>query len=540
MKIKLWAQKVATSLYLAGLSQETRRAFLSEFDRSYYLTVNPDVRAAGDDPLFHYLRFGWQEGRNPNPTFDTNFYLADNKDVAKARINPLLHYISKGAAEGRRSRPPPHIWRAERINQWAAAANRAEPIKPEALAEAFRNGITSSRMLVSVSHDDFEAGCGGIQTVIGAEQRAARHFGWNYLHIAPAAPLPMLAEPMPASAFRASLRLDGQHLGIVNFDELLEAVAVLRRDGMRLDCVVHHFMGHAPELILKLIEASGAEEPVIWTHDFFTICPSYALLSNDLAFCGAPALDTAACQACCYHTERRDHQKRMQSFFDATRPTVAAPSDIALGLWRSQANFAHREAIVVPPGQLALSEPVSREPLKPKPRPLRIAHLGARAFHKGWHIFEQLSSDFARDERYAFLQLGSAEGSPGGQRRATLRNIPVRVTAETPNAMAEAVTNAEIDVAVIWSLCYETFNITVHEALAGGAFVVVRAAAGNCWPAVLANAPDQGCAVADENELFALFKTNALREQVEKSQRRRGTFVRGSGATAWLSRVPLP
>jgi hypothetical protein len=51
---------------------------------------------------------------------------------------------------------------------------------------------------------------------------------------------------------------------------------------------------------------------------------------------------------------------------------------------------------------------------------------------------------------------------------------------------------------------------------------------------VLANAPEQGCAVADETTLFRLFKTNALSAQVEKASRRRGIFVRGAGATDWL------
>ena len=122
----------------------------------------------------------------------------------------------------------------------------------------------------------------------------------------------------------------------------------------------------------------------------------------------------------------------------------------------------------------------------------------------------------------------------GDSLQSGVRNIPVTVTVETPNAMADAVSEAGIDVVVLWSLCYETFNIAIHEALAGGAFVVVREAAGNCWPAVLANAPEQGCAVADETALFNLFKTNALSARVQNAPRRRGVFFRGSGATDWL------
>ena len=71
------------------------------FDAQYYLAHNPDVAAAGVNPLQHYEQFGWHEGRNPNADFDTNYYLAHNPDVAAAGVNPLQHYEQFGWLEGR-------------------------------------------------------------------------------------------------------------------------------------------------------------------------------------------------------------------------------------------------------------------------------------------------------------------------------------------------------------------------------------------------------------------------------------------------------
>jgi len=68
------------------------------FDTDWYLAQNPDVAAAGINPLVHYLRHGAAEGRGPNPLFDTDWYLAQNSDVAAAGINPLVHYLRHGAA----------------------------------------------------------------------------------------------------------------------------------------------------------------------------------------------------------------------------------------------------------------------------------------------------------------------------------------------------------------------------------------------------------------------------------------------------------
>ena len=63
------------------------------FDESYYLDNNSDVKNSGLDPIKHYLKYGWKEGRNPSERFDTNFYLQTYQDVKNAKVNPLIHFI---------------------------------------------------------------------------------------------------------------------------------------------------------------------------------------------------------------------------------------------------------------------------------------------------------------------------------------------------------------------------------------------------------------------------------------------------------------
>jgi hypothetical protein len=76
-------------------------AFQVLFDPGDYLAANPDVRAAGVDPLAHYTSSGWTEGRDPSRAFGGTQYLDANPDVRAAGMNPLEHYISFGLAEGR-------------------------------------------------------------------------------------------------------------------------------------------------------------------------------------------------------------------------------------------------------------------------------------------------------------------------------------------------------------------------------------------------------------------------------------------------------
>jgi hypothetical protein len=82
--------------------------FTQLFDRQYYLTNNPDVAAAGVDPLVHFVQFGLYEGRIPSAIFQAfeNDYRADNSDVAAIIGQPgsdinsgLEHFIRFGYAE---------------------------------------------------------------------------------------------------------------------------------------------------------------------------------------------------------------------------------------------------------------------------------------------------------------------------------------------------------------------------------------------------------------------------------------------------------
>ena len=71
------------------------------FAEQWFLERNPDLAEAGVDALAHYCRYGWREGRWPNPYFDPAWYVSRNRDVRENDLEPLLHYIEHGEAEGR-------------------------------------------------------------------------------------------------------------------------------------------------------------------------------------------------------------------------------------------------------------------------------------------------------------------------------------------------------------------------------------------------------------------------------------------------------
>ena len=104
------------------------------FDAAWYLRAYPDVKRAGYDPVWHYCRKGWLEGRAPSPAFDGRDYLRRYPDVRKTGMNPLVHYLRHGMEEKR-----PFLPAVRKI--WTV---------PSGLAEKYRSAYERACPLVSV------------------------------------------------------------------------------------------------------------------------------------------------------------------------------------------------------------------------------------------------------------------------------------------------------------------------------------------------------------------------------------------------------
>ena len=62
------------------------------FDEKFYLKSNPDVLAAKVDPLTHYVKFGWKEGRMPSD--NSNRHHARQEEVSKTKtIDEIINAI---------------------------------------------------------------------------------------------------------------------------------------------------------------------------------------------------------------------------------------------------------------------------------------------------------------------------------------------------------------------------------------------------------------------------------------------------------------
>jgi hypothetical protein len=381
--------------------------------------------------------------------------------------------------------------------------------KSSILSEALRAALNEAAgTLLCLSHSDYAQVFGGVETCISHEERAFRKNGWVYLHLCPARAVPMLADPAPSNHVFASVRLNGEHLGTFDADSLIQEMAATDILAKRRVFVLHHLMGFAPEIVSAMGQAFMPDETIAWVHDFFTLCPSPPMLRNNLAFCGGPDPESSTCETCVYGAaQRKRHLERTKALFNTLKPTVLAPSETALAFWCERSPLAYEKAQVVPPGELVM-EPDRAPPIRARDEALRVGFTGAPAYHKGWHVFEELAAQFQADPRYAFFHLGF----PRVMGRSKWTFVEVNANGRARSWMIDAVIANSIDVVVNWSLCYETFCFTAHEAIAGGAFVLARKGSGNLAQAILEYGPEIGRALDTEAELFELFASGKVLE----------------------------
>ena len=489
----------------AGLSRaETEAAVAREFDAAYYLAVNPDVASSGMDPLEHFLVTGWLEGRDPGAGFSVRDYLDANPDVAAAGLNPFAHYIVAGRAEGRAARHDlgfefdviSRLRPVEDRIAAAIAASTAQHLTPPDILAGVLSGLRPD-LHVTFSHDNVAESSGGLQMCVRREGARFAELGRDHLHFFPAAHWSTVraeGEPGPLGVL-----LNGRRVGVFEPGVVRNGLARLAPGGRRT-FAIHSLLGHAADATAEIVGALGLRAGFFWLHDFASLCAGFHLQRNDVEDCAAPPPDSAACGVCVYGGHRARHMDAHRRLFEQLDLTVVAPSQPTLDLWRSRTDLPARAMVVLPHARL-----VSRGPTPPVPpdRALRVAFLGMPAPLKGWPIFRELAGAFADDPRYEFLHLG---GRPDPSTPAAFH--PVTVTAGQPRAMRDTVEALEVDVALIWPLCRETFSFTAYEAAAGGAMVITGPDSGNV--AAFASGRGRGRVVSDEAALIEAFATGGV------------------------------
>lgn len=468
------ARERRRSREIGTVDPAARAAVAEAFDTAHYRALNPDVAAAGVDPLDHFLESGWREGRDPTAWFSVRGYLEANPDVAAAGLNPFVHYIVTGRDEGR---SPSHdlgfrydlIAGLRPIDEQIAdalARSAATPIDPfESLADAL-------------------AGAGDLRIVFapygGTESPALA----GRLELSPAVPWPVVRLPGEPGPLKVSL--DGRKVGVFPSEAVREALGRRASAGGQDAFVIESLVGHDVDEVAAILEAAGLSEGAYRLTDYSSLCAGARLLRDEVADCAAPPPESAACSVCVYGPGRARHRDAHRRLFERLALTVTAPGEAALDFWRERAGLPARAAIVAPPIRLAPRGPAPRTPAR---RRFRVVFAGDRTPASGWPVWQEVAARFAEDRRYEFHDAGSA------------------------------VAALEPDAAIVWPLWRELFSAAARQAVAAGAAILTGA---DCGDAAAFAASGHGRVFVDEAVLMAAFESGDV---LALARNRRGAML---------------
>ena len=535
----------------AADSEATPRASITpEFDASYYLENNEDVRVSGMDPLEHFLLHGADELRNPNAWFDTGFYVRSNADVVDADVNPFWHFLVHGKAEGRQ---PARRHQAERAvlaqaippaARWVGAPpNDAVRHTPESLRSVVADRLRQSTGLtVSISHDRYTHSVGGVQILVSDEQRAFNRRGETYLHIAPAAARLMLADP-GFEPFLIHLTIDGCYDGLTTYDDLTQVLAELapKMPSVRR-LVVHCLLGHQMDPLIALHFALRPAAAIFWVNDYEAVCVGYNLLRNDIAFCGGPPLGSLACRICVYGESRANHLTQLDRLFAAIPFHVVAPSNAALAVWHAAARLPHASVQVheyaavrmtaVRNGLMGATQRGTAD------NPVRVGFAGYAASNKGWQTFTQIAGIVGDLDCYRLFHFTAVPADPP---LPGVETIVTKVSPEARSAMTDAMVAASIDLVLVLSTWPETFCLVAYEAIAAGADVIALPGSGNVADVVIASG--RGLVMPDAASILEFFVSGTAIEYVrmcgEQGSEMGRLESRGMTSTLVVADAPL-
>lgn len=234
------------------------------FDRAYYLDNNKDVAASRLPALWHFIRHGAKEGRDPSPSFSVSYYTNMYPDVKGSGLNPLYHYIRFGKAEGR--------------------TPTGDVVKKS--ASSILSSCDSAVLI-------FDHGSGG-----GTDKYLFTKL------INPTNPLPktLLVRYEPANkSFCVQVRRKAEvveEVSFVDWEIFIKEISKFRYSDIIINNLV---LFPSVQKVLEWISNYKSKNPAVRVeykgHDYYCICPSYTLQDNNHKYCGVRC-DENECNTC--------------------------------------------------------------------------------------------------------------------------------------------------------------------------------------------------------------------------------------------------
>lgn len=351
--------------------------------------------------------------------------------------------------------------------------------------------------VVSISFRNYLKEKTGLPKVMLAHQQMYGAEGISYVGLIP------VKKPLPKNRgflfCNFLLVIDGEYHGVWQMSQLINRFCDWSNSGYTmLDVHIHHLLYVSLARVDELLRSFHDVPVKVYLHDYYNACCNINLMKNEDIYCGGKGFSSENCGDCPSYYESMRVQKKLHALYRryVHRITFVSPSKTTRDIFL---NFhpEYADRIVVIPHQIYdahyrgnLEPTVTGEKLK-------IAFLGLPVHHKGWDTWCRLVA-LANPEKFEFIVFNSLD-----EMHPSMRKVRVAFSQKNLNAMTEALRNEGVHIAILWSMCPETYSYTCFEAYAANAFILTREGSGNM--AEVVRRIGCGLVLNTEEELDALF-----------------------------------
>jgi hypothetical protein len=283
---------------------------------------------------------------------------------------------------------------------------------------------------------------------------------------------------------------------------------------------IHHLRGIENEDTIQFIEALSCDM-VFYVHDYNSICiiptattatPTSYKPNSEFGYCGVAHPTLHECGSCPAASKAAENYSWYEEFFYRFRDrlTVVAPSQVAADIWRRGFTQLGIEPVVI--GHL---DETTREQVEVVPRDkLRLAFVGVDTPEKGGEAWRAIASGSAA-EKLELYHFGQSEDRLSN---VTYVNVDFH---DSPTAMTDALMAYNIDAALLWSICPETYSFTYFECLSAGTFILSSIHGGNIAARIIAD--HTGRVFDDQGQLVSAL--NGSEELIDEVKRYRASIT---------------
>lgn len=375
-----------------------------------------------------------------------------------------------------------------------------------------KKGMTTNRekLIVVFTHTNYMLISGGTEKFVREYSELIRNQGAADLAIFP------LAHRGKHSSYYVGILYKGSFLGIYNADEIERVISWhIKKYQLVLSCIViQHLKNSNLNVVCRVVEHFNVPT-YLFIHDFYSICCNTRLIDDNGNHCGYATPNSDKCETCSLKEQALEHFKTICAFYekiDVYISKIFVPStfvrDKIAAIYSQWIN-----RIEVRP-HIILSEIRTMNPCQGK---IKLAYVGAQIKDKGydkWTLLVKQLSDRCPDG-YEFFYFGY-----GTDTLPEVKNI--YVAESTGQKMEALLKQYDIDAALFWSKCGETYSYVYYEMSLAGVFVITNSESGNVAYEVSKN--KNGIAFTDYEEALKWFSnTKEVKKQIN-DYRKNGSY----------------